>query len=86
MAKKIALWISTLFHPITKSPSIRRTEDESTEKGAVPQFSKSFEWGTKEQDEDPFVTTSPDIGHTSNRKESIGGGIIVREQLIRDLE
>ena len=86
MAKKIALWISTLFHPIMKSPSIARTEDASAEKRDVLQFSKSFERETTEQIRDTLDTTSPDIGRTSSRKESIGGGIIVREQLIRDLE
>ena len=85
MATKIALWISTLFHPITNSPSIGRADDRSIEKRDVPQFSKSFEWETT-QLEDRLVNTSPDIGRASSRKESIGGGIIVREQLIRDLE
>lgn len=83
MAKKIALWISTLFHPIIRSPSIRRTEDGSTDERDVFKFSKSFEWGSTEQGGDTLDNTLPDI---ARRKESIGGGIIVREQLIRDLE
>ena len=86
MAKKIALWISTLFHPITRSPSIVRTEDPSTEKRDGPQFSKSYEWETTEQVGDTLDNTSPDIVRSSSRKEGIGGGIVVREQLIRDLE
>jgi hypothetical protein len=86
MAKKIALWISTLFHPIIRSPSIRRTEDESTDKRDIFQFSKPFEVGTTEQGRDTLDNKLPDISRTSSRKESIGGGIIVREQLIRDLE
>ena len=85
MAKKIGLWISTLFHPISKSQYIERWHDHWTEERDAPEFSGAVGRET-EQEADPLVNLSPDIGQISGRKQSIGGGIIVREQLIRDLE
>lgn len=84
MATKIALWISTLFHPIT--PSIGKLEDQPAEKGDGSTVSWSLPWTSSEKESDTLVNTSPDIGRMPHRKESLGGGIIVREQLIRDLE
>lgn len=48
-------------------------------------FPKAVSWTMRDQEEDTLVTTSPDLGRRPDRKESIGGGVIVRERLIRDL-
>lgn len=86
MAKKISLWISTLFHPITNPPSIGKMEDQSSEKADASTVSWPLPWTPSEQESDAFVRTSPDIARIPERKQSLGGGIIIREQLIRDLE
>lgn len=100
MAKKISLWILTLYHPIIKSTTIEKQDEEDGEgkeedKNDKDQgvneivnewgVSSSFTWTASDQEADTLVNTSLDIGQRE-RKESIGGGIIVREQLIRDLE
>ena len=83
MAKKIALWISILFHPITRSPSIGKSE----RKKSVTADAYGFRWSSSsEQESNTLVNVSPDIGKVPARKQSLGGGVIVREQLIRDLE
>lgn len=86
MAKKVSLWISTLFHPITKSPTLEKSEDQATEIESEFGTAQSLPWTIADQETDTLVQTSPDMERRSERKESIGGGIIVREQLIRDLE
>jgi pimeloyl-ACP methyl ester carboxylesterase len=88
MAKKIALWISTLYHPVPKSSALSKMDDDSvTEKDDdKSEYSSMFPWTWSEQDADTLVNTSPDIGRSPHRKDSIGGGVIIRKQLIRDLE
>ena len=81
MAKKISLWISALYHPIPRSPSLAQSPMET-----APANSRSTPWTVMDQNADTLVNTSPDIGRRPERKESLGGGVIVREQLIRDLE
>jgi hypothetical protein len=86
MAKKISLWISTLFTPVTKSPLLDKSEDQATEVESEFGSSRSLPWTVSDQETDTLVNTSPDMERRPARKESVGGGIIVREQLIRDLE
>jgi len=86
MAKKVSLWISTLFHPITKSPTLEKSEDQATEMESEFGSAQSLPWTIADQETDTLVHTSPDMERRPERKESVGGGIIVREQLIRDLE
>ena len=86
MAKKISLWLSTLLTPITKSPLLEKSEDQATELESEFGTARSLPWTILDQDMDTLVNTSPDMERRPERKESIGGGIIVREQLIRDLE
>jgi hypothetical protein len=83
MAKKIALWILTLYNPISKSPPIGKVDSDKVKE--VP-FSGFFRWTSPEQEADKLVNTSPDIGRFPQRNENLGGSIFVREQLIKDLE
>jgi len=82
MAKKISLWISSLFHPITKSPTIEQSEGQAMER--ISEF--GIPWSISDQEEGTLVNASPDLGRTPGRKESLGAAAIVHEQLIRDLE
>jgi hypothetical protein len=87
MAKKISLWISTLFHPITASPAMDKPVfNSSLETVDELNVVRSVPWTISDQDTDTLVNSSPDLGRRPERKESLGGGIVVREQLIRDLE
>ena len=86
MAKKISLWISTLFTPVTKFPRVQKSDDEATETESEFGVAQSLLWTILDQDTDALVNTSPIVARKPERTESIGGGIIVREQLIRDLE
>jgi len=43
-------------------------------------------WTISDQEAGTLVNTSPDLGRTPGRKESLGSAAIVHEQLIRDLE
>ena len=89
MAKKISLWISALFHPVSQSPLSRSPSDEKTlvEEFGFDEFSaSSIPWTIGNQQTETLVQASPDIRPRLPRKESIGDGVIVREQLIRDLE
>jgi hypothetical protein len=81
MATKISLWISSLFHPIT-SPTIEQSESQAME--SISEF--TIPWTISDQEAGTLVNTSPDLGRTPGRKESLGSAAIVHEQLIRDLE
>lgn len=81
MAKKISLWISTLFHPVMKSPLAVSPKGVSEF-----MFSNSVSWTSVDQESDTLVNTSPDLGRRPERKESLGAGVVIRERLIRDLE
>ena len=81
MAKKMSLWISTLFHPIMKSPlAVSPTSVNEF------MFPNSMSWTSKDQESETLVNTSPDLGRRPERKESLGAGVVIRERLIRDLE
>jgi len=94
MAKKIALWISTLYHPVAKSLTIPKSPSSVTTKveewiekdDDKSQYTSIFPWTWSEQEAETLVSTSPDITRHHPRKESIGGGVIIRETLIKDLE
>ena len=94
MAKKIALWISTLFHPVAKSlaipkspfSGITKVEEWIEKDDDKSDYSSAFPWTWSEQEAKTLVSTSPDITRHHPRKESIGGGVIMRETLIKDLE
>ena len=81
MAKKVSLWISSLFHPTIHSPSIGPSEVTAMEKAAL-----GVPWMISDQEEPTLVNTSPDLGRRSERKGSLGAAAIVHEQLIKDLE
>jgi hypothetical protein len=49
-------------------------------------FPNSVSWSRRDQESDTLVNTSPDLGRRSERKESLGAGVVIRERLIRDLE
>ena len=81
MAKKISLWISTLFHPVIKSPLA------VSPRGASEfVFPNIVSWTNMDQESDTLVNTLPDLGRRPERKESLGAGVVIRERLIRDLE
>ena len=83
MARKISLWISTLFTPITKSPLLSQGVSERSDGAST---NVSIPWSTLDQNADTLVTTSPQQEHTTERKKSLGSGAVVRELLIKDLE
>ena len=83
MAKKISLWISTLFTPITKPPSRDRFTEEDEDE-ILSSF--SIPWSTSDETASTLVSTSPQLDRKMERKESIGAGVVVRELLIKDLE
>jgi hypothetical protein len=83
MARKISLWISTLYTPITKSPSLPQgPSDVNGDVGSIGQIP----WTLSDENADTLVTTSPQIDRRPERKESLGAGAVVRELLIKDLE
>lgn len=86
MAKKMSLWISTLFHPITMSPAIEKLDNQWGEKMPDSPAPHSIPWAVLGEGVNASVNTAPDIERKSQRKESLGGGVTIREQLIRDLE
>jgi Lipid-droplet associated hydrolase len=86
MAKKIALWISAVHHPVSRSPLLSRKDDISEMDDEQSEYSSTFPWTWSEQDAETLVNTSPDLGRSPARKESLGGGVIARQTLIKDLE
>jgi hypothetical protein len=72
-----------LFTPITKSPFLEQKMDEENEE-SVLRF--SIPWTSSDENADTLVATSPHIDRRSERKESLGAGVVVREMLIKDLE
>lgn len=69
-----------MYHPIT---TIGRMDEEDDDKLSD---SGSLSLTVSDQEAETLVNLSDDTEGKADRKESLGGGVFVREQLIKDLQ